>query len=1387
MLMTASALMPSARIWAEERTSLIINDADVGDDINQFHFSAGWVHEGGYPSLFEGGDEHWTTKKQFGDTLPSFSMTFLGDKITLYGHRTNEGCKADVFIDGEKAGEIDYYRNGRLNKDKLFESELLEEGEHTIQVVLTGERSESAGTTLEAAVDYAVVEGTRREFDATSITLDRHSLSLEEGMQVDLHTAIGPSYATRIPEVVFESSDPAVASVDEEGHVKALSAGEATITATLEGTQISDACTVSVREAHAELFYSTISDENYHGYPSRYLDSVEDLYNEPGEHEEQDVMWKNDVFSSRIDFYTKGEAIEDAALKIDSITDASGKEADDLSASLTWMHDVTSHSDNQQIFDVITHETAKTLDPMSMQAAWLSVSSSPQARAGTYTIQASLESQGQTLDSWSWQVEVQDLELPELDTQMELWMYPYSANRYYSGKSSEEYFGTRVQDLYNIHLDPAYDDALGAQLDLYREIGGDAITVTVVEDAWNHQCHDPYPSMVKWNRKADGTFTFDYTDLDKWVQMNLDHGIDGQIKSFSMSCWGNRITYFDEASGTIKTESPATGSERWVELWSTFMQDYADHMTEKGWFDKTYMAMDERPLSEVEPVLDLVESIENSEGKSMKTAIAVYQWDIESVMDRIDDLSLSISMAGDARTRPLFEKRAAEGKLSTLYTCGAQNSAMLNQPGESADSLLRAWKCRAQGLLRWALDSFNADPLTSSVHTRFVPGDLYLFYPSAVDGDRIPQSSPRYEKLMEGNRMVQKLKVLQENYPFLSDVLEEARSTLSSNITTASAQIADYSQMALDGTADPHLVVTPKEVSLQEGESLSLNLSSRPADYLDSLLCETESTINDGDAAITWTGKWTVDHGFPDLFVGGDDHWAEPKAEEAAATGYEFDFEGSAFVLKGNLEYLAGIFSVEIDGETVGEGDAYGPGKTRFATLYRSPVLEEGKHHVVIRGTGRKNAASTGYNMQLDSIDIVHYNDVLWTSSDPAVCSVENGTLKALQAGSCTITVSVGADSLSIPVEITRAETAQVQTILLEQAVNEAERLQTEETLKDLHPTVRSYFETSLEEAKAILADENASQQQVNDAWLHLVHAIHLLEFKADKTALEEAVKQAEAIDLNQVQEGEEKEEFLEALKEAREVLERESALNPSIEGACQRLEVARNALVYHELDVSLLAFLVEQTGSVDLSLYGGTEEEKQAFVQALETARAVLENPDSQQQIDEAASTLNNAWLKLRLQPDEELLKNLQQAYVTLCSLDLSLFSAQETGQINQLKEAMNELLDQESPDPATMKALLDTYDSGSIQNLIYRTPKEKPQEKNDPTPDQPEHKDAALKLETPQSVQSTPEEKASPKDKSTGANSVKTAAGGTFMALAAMAGAALAGLGLGNRKRRK
>ena len=69
-------------------------------------------------------------------------------------------------------------------------------------------------------------------------------------------------------------------------------------------------------------------------------------------------------------------------------------------------------------------------------------------------------------------------------------------------------------------------------------------------------------------------------------------------------------------------------------------------MDEKGWFDITYMSMDERPLSEVTPVLDLVESVKNKDGKSLKTSIAVYNYETEPVFDRIDDLSFAIYVVG---------------------------------------------------------------------------------------------------------------------------------------------------------------------------------------------------------------------------------------------------------------------------------------------------------------------------------------------------------------------------------------------------------------------------------------------------------------------------------------------------------------------------------------------------------------------------------------------------------------------------------------------------------------------------------------------------------------------------------------------------------------------
>ena len=76
--------------------------------------------------------------------------------------------------------------------------------------------------------------------------------------------------------------------------------------------------------------------------------------------------------------------------------------------------------------------------------------------------------------------------------------------------------------------------------------------------------------MVKWKKNSDGTWSFDYTDLDYWVNLNLEYGIDSQIKSFSLSPWGGRITYYDEANDEVICESVKTGGARWEELYTIF-------------------------------------------------------------------------------------------------------------------------------------------------------------------------------------------------------------------------------------------------------------------------------------------------------------------------------------------------------------------------------------------------------------------------------------------------------------------------------------------------------------------------------------------------------------------------------------------------------------------------------------------------------------------------------------------------------------------------------------------------------------------------------------------------------------------------------------------------
>ena len=90
----------------------------------------------------------------------------------------------------------------------------------------------------------------------SSIKLNNTSIELDKGSTATLTATITPSNAT-IKNVVWESSNPQVAKVDQSGIVTALSAGTATITATaVDGSEVSTSCKVVVKGVDTKITLS---------------------------------------------------------------------------------------------------------------------------------------------------------------------------------------------------------------------------------------------------------------------------------------------------------------------------------------------------------------------------------------------------------------------------------------------------------------------------------------------------------------------------------------------------------------------------------------------------------------------------------------------------------------------------------------------------------------------------------------------------------------------------------------------------------------------------------------------------------------------------------------------------------------------------------------------------------------------------------------------------------------------------------------------------------------------------------------------------------------------------------------------------------------------------
>ena len=101
-------------------------------------------------------------------------------------------------------------------------------------------------------------------------------------------------------------------------------------------------------------------------------------------------------------------------------------------------------------------------------------------------------------------------------------------------------------------------------------------------------------------------------------------------------------------------------------------------------------------------------------------------------------------------------RRRSEGKISTYYTCCSAeypNLFTFTAPADAEFIALEALARDLDGYLRWAYNSWTADPEKDSRFTAWPAGDTYVVYPFSI-------SSVRWERLVQGIQQFEKYKIL---------------------------------------------------------------------------------------------------------------------------------------------------------------------------------------------------------------------------------------------------------------------------------------------------------------------------------------------------------------------------------------------------------------------------------------------------------------------------------------------------------------------------------------------------------------------------------------------------------------------------------------------------
>jgi hypothetical protein len=412
------------------------------------------------------------------------------------------------------------------------------------------------------------------------------------------------------------------------------------------------------------------------------------------------------------------------------------------------------------IADPLLHEESIEVPSGCPQAVWISVRFSASAAPGAYHLPITLYRAADFIDEdIVGRVEVivnlLPLTLPEpcdFTHHLDLWQHPCGIARG--------------------HGVPLWSEAHWQLIEVYaRELarlGQKAITIIASDAPWAGQrCrHNPeYPStlheynIIAIHRTPDGTLHFDFSRLDRYIEIYVRLGIDREIGIIGLlAAWDEefgrpladhsdnvRLACIDDQSGAI------TWLRTQAEL-GQYLAALRDHLQQRGWWQRSLFEADEP--SDVQLFRQRIDFLRSVCPDARIKAPINHMEMVDAFLNDVADWTPQLEGIGRDvdRFQAAKQQVQARGDRFTWYVCcgPARPNTFITSP--LIESRFLGWYSAWAGLdgfLRWAFTCWPADPWHRPAwrFPSWPSGDMFFVYPG---NDGRPVRSLRTELLLFG-------------------------------------------------------------------------------------------------------------------------------------------------------------------------------------------------------------------------------------------------------------------------------------------------------------------------------------------------------------------------------------------------------------------------------------------------------------------------------------------------------------------------------------------------------------------------------------------------------------------------------------------------------------